>query len=138
MRTNTRRYRRVDSAFVTKVVERHVDARKVRTLEAQMINLSVGGVYVQFNDPPPKGTIVEVHFSLPNRRDDVVALGLVRWSRRGRDAGMGVRFCHIEEGAKDDIELYVESAERLARKAAEITDAIGEDEVDDARKEDGP
>ncbi len=127
MRGNTRRYRRADDSIVTKVVERHVDQDKIRTIEAEMANIGAGGVYVRYEDPPPRGTIVEVHLSLPGVDHTVVALGLVRWSRRGKQAGMGVQICHIEEGSRQDIELYVEALDTLTEKSAEIDAALGEE-----------
>ena len=131
MRRNTRRYRRVNDTLVTKVIERHVDPQRIRTIEAEMTNLGAGGVFVCVDDPAPKGTIVEVHLELPHTGRTITALGLVRWARRGKDAGMGIRFCRIEEGAKEEIDLYVEGLDKLARKTGELADALGVDEVEE-------
>jgi len=130
MRRNTRRYRRVPGTLISKVVERHVDQEKVRTIEADLANIGVGGVFVRFEDPPPKGTIVEVHIDLPERGAKVTALGLVRWCRRGKDAGMGIRFCRIEQGSKEELELLVDSQEELLQKAGEIAASLGSDEIE--------
>ena len=130
MRRNTRRYRRVGSTFVSKVVERHLDPQKIRTIEAELSNIGAGGVFVRVDDPPTKGTIVEVHFELPDSGRKMTALGLVRWARRGKGAGMGIRFCRIEEGTQEDRDLFVESQDGLAEKADTITDAFSGDEVE--------
>ena len=134
MKRNTRRYRRVPGALVLRVVERHVDPQRARTIEAEMANIGAGGVFLRFEDPPAKGTIVEVHFDLPDT-GKVTALGLVRWSRRGKDAGMGIRFCRIEEGSKEKVELYVESQDKLDRKTGEIAAALGDEGAEEEEAE---
>ncbi len=78
------------------VRERHTDSSNVKELEASVSDLGEGGMFVEMKDPPPKGTILEVEFTMPGRSERTRVLGIVRWREKaGPRAGVGVRFAPI-------------------------------------------
>jgi hypothetical protein len=53
-------------------------------------DLSVGGMYVQTDDPLPFGTQLVVYAVLPGQKAPFALPAIVRWSRPGN--GMGLQF----------------------------------------------
>jgi len=53
-------------------------------------DLSVGGMFVQTDDPLPFGTQLVVHLTLPRAARPLALPAVVRWVRAG--AGMGLQF----------------------------------------------
>lgn len=64
-------------------------------------NLSVGGIFIQTDDPLKEGTRFQLHFSLPDEPRPISAVGEVCWVampekvRGGRVPGMGITFADI-------------------------------------------
>ncbi len=75
-------------------------------------NVSEGGVFVATTAPPPIGT--EVGFELVLGGERFLVVGVVRWVRAGQagaggaPAGCGVKWVHLEDGALDAIQRFIE------------------------------
>ena len=100
-----RRHERFDKVFPVWVESAHFG-------ECQGIarNISAGGIFVELADPLPLGSIVRVHFSVPDSQGTLVARGEVKrhYFLQFSDAsgpraltGMGVRFTGFEEGTAE-------------------------------------
>ncbi len=134
MAGRSRRYVRVKKKVLAKVLEKHVDPDKVRTIEAFVGDVGQGGVFIEMGDPPPRGTILEIAFDLPGSGKHVKALGIVRWSSPDADPpGVGVRFAPIPDDVKDDIGRLVEEVIASLWKKAEVLeqalDELGEEDL---------
>ena len=98
----------VAGRLVASVRERHIDASKVKEMQAPVSDLGEGGMFIQMHEPPPKGTILEVEFDLPDSAGRTKVLGIVRWREKaGPRAGVGVRFAPIGQGERSDIRQIV-------------------------------
>ncbi len=71
-------------------------------------NISEGGMFVEMADPLPLGSVVQVHFEMPDSPGEIVAHGevkghyFVNFAERGEPrqvTGMGVRFLGFDDGA---------------------------------------
>ena len=76
-------------------------------------NISTGGMFLEVADPLPLGSVVKVHFAMPDSDDEIVARGEVKGhyylnfaDREGPRSltGMGVRFTGFEDGAAEALE----------------------------------
>ncbi|HTQ47364.1 MAG TPA: TIGR02266 family protein [Polyangiaceae bacterium] len=70
-------------------------------------DVSVGGLYVSTYRPLPEGTRVSVRFRLPTGQ--VMATGVVRWTREGRPGrlpGMGIELVELDEMDRDCLERF--------------------------------
>jgi len=67
-------------------------------------NLSQSGIFIHTEDPLDPGSIVQIHFALPEGLD-VRTLGEVIWANFDDDEepGMGIRFVGLNEKDKDKI-----------------------------------
>jgi hypothetical protein len=93
---HSRHYPRVRQKLVASIRERHVDASQVKEIEAGISDLGEGGMFIEMQAPPPKGTILEIEFEVPGRPGLTQVLGLVRWREKaGVRAGVGIRFAPI-------------------------------------------
>ena len=115
---NSRDYPRIRRKLFASVRERHVDASRVKEMETAVSDLGEGGIFVEMQNPPPKGTILELEFTVPGRSDCTRVLGIVRWREKaGPNAGVGVRFAPIGEEERADIaKLIAEGADEGATK----------------------
>ena len=75
-------------------------------------NVSEGGIFVASAHPPPVGS--EVGFELVLGGERFLVMGVVCWVRderaasSGAPAGCGVRWVHLEDGALDAIQHFIE------------------------------
>ncbi len=78
---------------------------------AQIMNLSLGGVFIETPDPLGFGTEIDLEFSLPH--GVIRCRGLVVWStktapqRAGGRTGMGVRLMKIGVSEMRELETYI-------------------------------
>ena len=133
MSGRSRRYVRVKKRLLAKVLEKHIDPEKVRSIETFVGDLGQGGVFIEMEDPPPRGTILEIEFDLPDTSTHVRTLGIVRWSAPDGDPpGAGVRFAPMPDDVKADIGRLVKGELIALRKKAEelerALDQLGEEE----------
>ena len=128
MTGRSRRYVRVKRRFLAKISEKHIDPEEVRSLETFVADLGQGGVFIEMEKPPARGTILEIEFDLPESKKHVRTLGIVRWSSPDGDPpGAGIRFAPIPDDTRDDIgRLVQEELNALRKKAEELERALDE------------
>jgi type IV pilus assembly protein PilZ len=78
-------------------------------------NISKGGTFIKTARPLPIGTPFAFSLSVPALSEPVQLKGEVTWvmtpevaSKKGEDAGMGIRFIFEEESARVEFETLVE------------------------------
>ena len=87
-------------------------------------NVSEGGIFVATPEPPPVGT--EVGFELVLGGERFLVMGVVRWVRAGaaastgKPAGCGVEWVHLEDGALEAIQRFIEVRRPMSMKATEV------------------
>lgn len=78
-------------------------------------NLSLGGIFIQTEEPLPTKTRLQVEFCLPDMSDPITAEGVVVHAFRGRPSkesslnGMGIRFAELNPSSKKRLEFYLQS-----------------------------
>jgi uncharacterized protein (TIGR02266 family) len=86
-------FRRTDPRY-----ERRVEVEIVaagRSLRVTTRNLSLGGMFVDIEEPLPEQTTIQVRFKVPTQPELVDVAGEVRWvepATAGKLCGMGIRF----------------------------------------------
>lgn len=126
MSENARRYRRVHQNLKITVKERHVDPEKVRAFETVTGNMGEGGLFIETADPPPKGTILELEFEVPEKDEIINTLALVRWSNK---EGMGVRLARFDKEEEDAFSRFIqENVTAVERESRELEELLGEEE----------
>jgi len=100
-------------------LERSVDLASDDNFYVGFANdVSVGGLFVATSDPPPRGSVVELVFTLPDGTR-VEAEGEVRWTREYDERapasypGAGIQFRRIAPEAVRAIARFVEEREAL-------------------------
>ena len=61
-------------------------------------NINAGGMFVEMEEPPELGTVVQLQFSLPGDEQDVQVEGRIAWTSDGKDesaAGVGIEFQNL-------------------------------------------
>ena len=61
-------------------------------------NINEGGMFVEMDEPPELGTVVQLQFSLPGDEQDVQVEGRIAWISDGKDesaAGVGIEFQNL-------------------------------------------
>ena len=92
-----REHKRVNASITVKV--RSPDGRRATT--EQIKNISLGGVFIEMENPLAFGTDIELEFSLPTEARVITCKGFVVWStktapeRGGGSQGIGVRLMDI-------------------------------------------
>ena len=92
-----REHKRVSASITVKV--RSPDGRRSTT--EQIKNISLGGVFIEMEDPLAFGTDVELEFAVPSDVRVITCKGFVVWStksspeRGGGRQGIGVRLMDI-------------------------------------------
>ncbi len=80
-------------------------------------NISAGGLFIATHDTRPLGEIIEMSFTIPDRKDPITVQGEVRWLREYREdntdmvPGMGVRFINLTDSDEKDIVKFIASRE---------------------------
>ncbi len=81
-------------------------------------NISDGGLFIATVDYMPKGTQVDLSFSLPTG-ERIKALGVVRWIREVNDKdpssfpGLGIQFADLDETGQQAIRAFIEQRDPL-------------------------
>jgi len=77
----------------------------------QASNISSGGMYLKSEQPLPKGTKLELAFSLPGMKDASATALVVRTRKGGPDSpypsGMGVKFTEMNGETKEAVNTFV-------------------------------
>ena len=61
-------------------------------------NINEGGMFVEMEEPPELGTVVQLQFKLPGGENDVQVEGRIAWTSDGKDenaAGVGIEFQNL-------------------------------------------
>jgi uncharacterized protein (TIGR02266 family) len=75
-------------------------------------NVSLGGMFIETEDPLPIGTRFRLRLQLPNRKLPLETFAEVRWiidpGTPGQEAGMGVRFEAVGHAERREIERLLD------------------------------
>jgi uncharacterized protein (TIGR02266 family) len=86
-------FRRTDPRYERRVEVEIVAAGKNYRVTTR--NLSLGGMFVDIDEPLPEQTTIQVRFKVPTQPEMVDVAGEIRWVERGapgKPSGMGIRF----------------------------------------------
>lgn len=112
-----RRYVRIEKQMLVRIVERHLSAAETREIKTVTKNLAEGGIFVEMDNPPAKGTIVEVEFTPPHGQRSIRTLGIVRWSTTGKpSSGAGIKFAPVSERDRSRLLTLVRQVKRAKPK----------------------
>jgi hypothetical protein len=104
--------KRTSSRF-DKVFPVSISSRIFGELHGIARNISSGGMFLEVPEPLPLGSIIRVHFAMPDSDGEIVARGEVKghYYLNFSDAqgprtltGMGVRFIGFEEDSQESLE----------------------------------
>jgi len=99
LRGRLRYHRHALQAHVSMVADpRHIDA--------ELLNVSRGGIGVRTKADLQTGEVVRLRFSLPGRKLVVQAQAAVAWRRPNGD--IGLRFDEIAKASQDELQLWLE------------------------------
>ncbi len=108
-----RRFRRMASDTSVFYRGYRVDRPTRAYLEGIAHNVSLGGLFLLTDRPPPKGVVLDLSFGRPhsdNSSQPIPAKAIVRWRRRWRKPrGVGIEFIEIEGVERDKIHQWVAS-----------------------------
>ena len=79
-----------------------------RNFNSYLLDISIGGVYIESDTRFPLGGELLIKFSLPNRPQPFTFSGTIAWSS---DKGFGLKFDKISEMQSDIIKSFVEQNE---------------------------
>ncbi|MDY7095799.1 MAG: TIGR02266 family protein [Acidobacteriota bacterium] len=94
-------------------------------------NISLGGMFVRSEEPPPPGTMLNFSLRLKDEMDLVTGLGQVMWVRNeaaGDDlpTGMGIRFLDLEGESAALIQRMVEQHQAQGGETFDVASPAGE------------
>lgn len=96
-------------------------------VEQYSANLSLGGMYIKSDEPPPLGSEVSVEFALEDGFELIRGRGRVAWVSppgEGSDApGFGLRFLELTPGSRELIFRLVERRVREGDRVFDLDDA---------------
>ena len=76
-------------------------------------DMSLGGLFVATQQPPPQGTVVRLHLYAADDNEylaPLTAKAVVRWRRPwGRERGMGIKFLEFDGLGERRLESWIES-----------------------------
>jgi uncharacterized protein (TIGR02266 family) len=97
-------------------VEMWVEESTERELYFQRsANLSVGGIFLENTIPHPKGTVVNLQFTLPGDTTPVKVRGEIVNAAASDELGMGIKFLDVEPDVQRRISEFVQRAEAARR-----------------------
>jgi uncharacterized protein (TIGR02266 family) len=97
-------------------VEMWVEESTERELYFQRsANLSVGGIFLENTIPHPKGTVVNLQFTLPGDTQPIKVRGEIVNAAASDELGMGIKFLEVGPEDQRRISEFVQRAE-AARK----------------------
>ena len=98
-------------------VEMWVEESTERELYFQRsANLSVGGIFLENTIPHPKGTVVNLQFTLPGDTTPIKVRGEIVNAAASDELGMGIKFIQVDPGAERriaDFVLRVDTAKKV-------------------------
>lgn len=116
---NDRKYIRVDIFSVSNIKRQAITKQLEEELKIKVLNIGIGGIYVETQHPLPIDTLCDFDFKLPESNKIVSVKGMVTWvNRKGLDAGMGLKFIKVSTEDKNAILEYIQ--QRLEAKGLQI------------------
>ena len=79
-----------------------------RTLKSYILDVSIGGVFIETNEKFPKGKELLLKFSLPNRPQPFTFSGKIAWSS---PKGFGVKFDNVNPIQENLLKSFIEQNE---------------------------
>ena len=95
-------------------------------------NVSLGGVFIQTDQPLDVGTRFRLRLQIPYRKRPLETLGEVRWTQDGsgyEEAGMGVRFDALASADRRAVERMMRSWEEAQDAERAFDERCGEGKV---------
>jgi len=77
-----------------------------KRMSVRVINLSQGGTRIRARKGLSTGETLKLRFTLPGTESAVSVTGSIAWI--DRQAGAGIRFLDLKEGARRDLQLWLE------------------------------
>ena len=97
-------------------VEMWVEESTERELYFQRsANLSVGGIFLENTIPHPKGTVVNLQFTLPGDTTPIKVRGEIVNAAASDELGMGIKFVDVEPDVERRIAEFVQRADAARR-----------------------
>jgi uncharacterized protein (TIGR02266 family) len=97
-------------------VEMWVEESTERELYFQRsANLSAGGIFLENTIPHPKGTVVNLQFTLPGDSSPIKVRGEIVNAAASDELGMGIKFVDVEPEVERRISEFVLRAEAARR-----------------------
>jgi uncharacterized protein (TIGR02266 family) len=97
-------------------VEMWVEESTERELYFQRsANLSTGGIFLENTIPHPKGTVVNLQFTLPGDTQPVKVRGEIVNAAASDELGMGIKFIDVDPDVQRRISEFVQRAEAARR-----------------------
>ncbi len=110
---NRRNYSRISSEVAVRWAGAAVEKPLRDYLGEVASNVSVGGLFIDADTPPPVGTVIKLELRLaPGEGDSegLRATAIVRWRRRWtQPRGMGVQFIDFEGLGEKDLKEWLET-----------------------------
>jgi len=75
-------------------------------------NLSTGGIYLENTIPHPKGTVVNLQFTLPGDTVPIKVKGEIVNAAAADELGMGIKFIEVDPEAQRRIEEFIQRASK--------------------------
>lgn len=106
---NDRKYIRVEIDSISNIKRQAISKEFENELKAKVLNISMGGIYMETTQPLPEGTLFEFEFKLPDSKKTVKAKGMVTWLlKKNNSSCMGIKFIKISTNDKKAIVAYIE------------------------------
>jgi len=97
-------------------VEMWVEESTERELYFQRsANLSTGGIFLENTIPHPKGTVVNLQFTLPGDATPIKVRGEIVNAATADELGMGIKFVEVDDETERRITEFVKRAEAARR-----------------------
>jgi len=78
-------------------------------------NLSTGGIFLENTIPHPKGTVVNLQFTLPGDATPIKVRGEIVNAATADELGMGIKFVEVDDETERRITEFVKRAEAARR-----------------------
>src|SRR3990170_1924748 len=108
-----RKFIRVNTNLVSKIRESSLTQTAIEK-EANVTNVSIGGLFIQTAYPPPLGAVVEITFKLPNLKEPINVKTIVKWSNAkfepGKPCGIGVEFLQLPDNLQSLLNGFVSTS----------------------------
>lgn len=115
-----RKFIRIELEALSNIKTKNISPQFQEELESKILNIGLGGIFVETDSPLPIGTFFEFQFTLPASDRQVEAKGMVTWIGKKSNKGMGIKFVRISTGDKKNVLAYIKK--RLEEKGLSVSD----------------